>query len=66
MREKTTERNREIFASFRAGKTMRQLAGRYGLAVVTVASILRAERYKLEVSVDEFYCGLRRPPGPHP
>ena len=66
MRTKTTERNREIFAAFRAGKTVSQLAESYGLARITIASLLNIERHKLAVSVDEFYCDLRRLLGPQP
>ena len=66
MRTTTTERNREIFAAFQAGKTVNQLAESYGLASGTVVSILHVERHKLAVSVDEFYCGLRRSLGLQP
>jgi hypothetical protein len=60
MRTKTTERNREIFAKFRAGETVNQLAERCGLAPVTIAAVLTTERHKLAVCVDEFYAALRR------
>jgi len=60
MRTTTTERNREIFAGFRAGKTVGQLARMYGLAPATIAALLSTEKHKLEVSVDEFYRSLRR------
>jgi predicted transcriptional regulator len=60
MRPRRLERNREIFAAFRAGKTVSQLAESYGLARMTVASLLNIEKYKLEVSSDEYYRDLRR------
>ena len=62
MRTTTTERNREIFAGFKAGMTVSQLAEHYGLAPATIGGVLSAERLKFEVSVDEFYSGLRRSP----
>jgi Mor family transcriptional regulator len=40
MRTLTTERNREIFAGYKAGKTVRQLAENYGLAPATIAGVL--------------------------
>jgi Mor family transcriptional regulator len=66
MRTLRTERNREIFASFRAGKTVSQLAESYRLAPTTVAAVISIERHKLEVCVDEFYCDLRRSLGLQP
>ncbi len=60
MRTTTTERNREIFASFKAGKSVDELAGLYGLAPTTIGAIIRIEGHKLEVSVDDFYSELRR------
>ena len=60
MRTTTTERNREIFASFQAGKFVTELAEIYDLAPTTVGALIRIERHKLEVSVDDFYCDLRR------
>ena len=66
MKPETAERNRKIFAGFRAGKTVSQLAESYGLAPTTVAGLLHAERHRLEVSVEEFYCCLRRALEPQP
>jgi Mor family transcriptional regulator len=66
MRTTTTERNREIFIAFLAGKTMNQLAQNYGLAGVTIAALLNIEKHKLAVSGDEFYCDLRRSLGLQP
>jgi hypothetical protein len=59
MKTTTAERNREIFAAFRAGKTVSQLAESYGLARMTVAALLNIEKYKVEVSTDEYYCEMR-------
>ena len=66
MKTTTTGRNRGIFASFRAGKTVSQLAVSYGLAPATIASIVATEKHKLEVSADEFYRCLRRSPESQP
>ena len=66
MRTKTIERNRAIFASFRAGETVNQLAESYGLAPITIAARLTTERHKLAVCVDEFYRNLRRSLGQQP
>jgi len=60
MRTTTTERNREIFASFQAGKSVSELAEIYGLALTTIGALIRIEGHKLEVSLDDFYCELRR------
>ena len=64
MRTTATERNREIFAGFKAGMTVIQLAEHYGLASATIAGVLSTERLKFEVSVDAFYSDLRRSPVP--
>jgi len=63
MRTTTTERNRKIFASFQAGKSVSDLAEFYGLAPTTIGALVRIEGHKLEVSVDDFYCDLRRSVG---
>ena len=60
MRTTTTERNREIFASFQAGKSVGELAEIYALAPTTVGALIRIEGHKLEVSIDDFYRDLRR------
>jgi|GEM_PF-2817975 len=64
MRTPTTERNREIFASFQAGKLVSELAEIYGLAPTTIGALIRIEGHKLEVSLDDFYRELRRSLGP--
>ena len=66
MRTKTVERNREIFAHYRAGKTTEQLAQGYGLAPPTIAAIINVEKHRLEVSNDEFYESLRSSSGLQP
>ena len=40
--------------------TVIQLAEYYNLAVATVAGVISTERLKSEVSVNEFYCRMRR------
>ena len=60
MKTTTTERNREIFAGFKAGINASQLAENFGLAITTIGGIISTERLKSEVSVDAFYSGLRR------
>jgi Mor family transcriptional regulator len=66
MKVKTKERNREIFAGYRSGKTARQLAQSYGLARSTVIAILGIERHRLQVSNDRFYEKLRSSLGLQP
>jgi Mor family transcriptional regulator len=66
MRAKTKDRNREIFAGYRAGETTEQLAKTHGLACRSIIAILNVERHRLEVSVDEFYESLRSSSGLQP
>ena len=53
--QKTAVRNREIFAAYQQGESPEDLAERYGLSRLTVCEIIRIERHKVAVSVDEFY-----------
>ena len=52
---KTTDRNREIFASFKAGQTVESLGEQYGLSVMRVRALLTDEKHKHEVSPECFY-----------
>jgi Mor family transcriptional regulator len=57
--QKTTERNREIFAAYQQGKTIGELAELHGLSEITVHQIIRVEGHKVAVSVDSFYQEIR-------
>lgn len=60
MRIQITEtRNREIFAAHQHGESIEDLAKRYGLCGETVYQIIRIERHKLAVSVEDFYKEMR-------
>jgi hypothetical protein len=59
MKRKTAERDREIFAGYKAGRTPEQLAQTFGLAIGTVTGIIGSERHRREVCIDEFYEVLR-------
>jgi len=52
---KTTDRNREIFASFKAGQTIESLGEQYGLSIVRVRALLIEEKHRYEVSPECFY-----------
>ena len=56
---KQSTRNREIFAAYQHGETLEDIAKRYALSRLTVAQIVRFERYKIAVSVDAFYETMR-------
>ena len=57
---RTTGRNREIFASFKAGKTVESLGEQYGLSAARVRALLIDEKHRHEVSPEYFYQALRR------
>jgi Mor family transcriptional regulator len=57
--QRTAVRNREIFAAYQQGGSIRQLAQRYELAEVTVYQIIRVELHKVAVSEDAFYQEMR-------
>ena len=59
MARKTETRDREILSRYENGLPRLQLAIRYGLAEVTIQSIISAEKHRLQVSPDEYYV-LRR------
>ncbi len=63
---KTTNRNREIFLDFRAGKTPAELAEIYGLSRASIVAIVCVEKHRLEVSEDSFYQQLRASLGVEP
>jgi Mor family transcriptional regulator len=58
-KNKTTSRNRAIFADHRAGRAVSELVQSYGLAPDSIVAIIRFEKHRLEVSEDEFYQRLR-------
>jgi Mor family transcriptional regulator len=51
----TTERNRAIYYAFEAGESLENLSQKWGLLVRTLQAIIRHERNKIAVSVDDFY-----------
>jgi Mor family transcriptional regulator len=57
--QKTAVRNRDIFAASQDGKSIEELAQKYGLSAVTVRQIIRIEGHKVAVSVEGFYEELR-------
>ena len=63
---KTTNRNREIFLDFRAGKTPAELAALYGLSRASIVAIVCVEKHRLEVCEDSFYQQLRSSLGIEP
>jgi hypothetical protein len=60
-RSMKSDRNRAIFLAYQAGSTTRQLAEAFGLAILTVRSIIYHERNKFEVSLDAIYQSQRLP-----
>jgi hypothetical protein len=58
---KTSERNRELFSAYEAGRTIKQLSENYGLTEERVRTILTDEKLKLRFSTDPFYRKLRGP-----
>ena len=56
---KTTDRNREIFASFKAGQTVESLGAQYQLSAARIRAVLIDEKHRHEVSVEGFYRALR-------
>ena len=64
--QKTAIRNREIYAAYQRGESTGDLAKRYDLSKTTVDQIIRVERHKIAVSVDDFYAIMRsQKPLPH-
>jgi len=65
--KKTKERNREIFAGFKAGQTAESLGEHYCLSVERIRAILIDERHRHDLSPEYFYqvqrsvtaCGTR-------
>jgi len=60
-RSTKADRNRAIFLSYQAGRTTGQLAETFGLAILTVRSIIYHERNKSEVSLEGFSQSQRLP-----
>lgn len=44
---KTAVRNREIFAAYRKGESVEDLAERYGLSIPTVHEVIRIEKHRV-------------------
>jgi predicted transcriptional regulator len=57
---KMSGRNREIFASVQAGKSLEEIANLHGLTRARVLAILREEDLKRRYSLEEAYRSLRR------
>ena len=53
-RSTKSDRNRAILLAYQAGSTTEQLAEVFGLAILTVRSIIYHERHKVEVSMGDF------------
>jgi len=56
----TGVRNRIIYASWKAGAPIGQLAEQFGLGFSRVKVILADEGYKIAVSPDPIYRGMRK------
>jgi hypothetical protein len=52
MLQRNADRNREIFANFRTGTSVNDLACQYRLAPITVRQLIHAQRHLLAVSKD--------------
>ena len=59
MIHKSAERNREIFAFHQMGKSTRDLAQLYGLALGTVRQIIITEKHLRAVSTEPIYTSAR-------
>jgi Mor family transcriptional regulator len=57
--KKTMNRNREIFARFKAGQTAESLGEQYGLRIERVRAVLIDERHRQDLSPDYFYQAQR-------
>jgi Mor family transcriptional regulator len=56
---KTKDRNREIFAKFKAGQTAESLGEEYGLSIQRIRAVLSDERLRRDLSPEYFYQALR-------
>lgn len=54
-----TDRDRELFAAFEAGRSREELSAIYGLSVLRVQAIITGEQHRRAVSPDPFYRILR-------
>jgi hypothetical protein len=54
-----SDRNRQMFAAFEAGRTMVQLGEDHALTFQRVRAVLMDEKHKRVVSLDPFYRTLR-------
>jgi hypothetical protein len=55
----TTDRNRQIYTAFAAGRTIEELSQDYGLTGLRIRAILMDENHKRVVSPEPFYCDIR-------
>ena len=55
----TSDRNREIFAAFEAGRSLEQLGEDHALTHSRVRTVLTDEKHKRIVSLEPFYRALR-------
>lgn len=51
LRNRKTERNKEIYALRKAGAYYRQIAEQFGISIIRVRQIIEAEERKLEAEV---------------
>ncbi|HMH65136.1 MAG TPA: hypothetical protein VK515_06095 [Rhizomicrobium sp.] len=54
-----SDRNRQMFAAFEAGRTLEQLSGDHALTYQRVRAVLTDEKHKRIVSLEPFYRVLR-------
>ena len=55
----TTDRNRQIYIAFEAGRTIEELSEDYGLTGLRIRAVLLDEGHKRIVSPEPFYCEIR-------
>jgi hypothetical protein len=53
------DRNRAIYYAFHAGESLDSISQQWGLLIRTLQAIIRHERHKIAVSVDDFYRAQR-------
>ena len=55
----TTDRNRQIYTAFAAGRTITELSQDYGLTGLRIRAILLDENHRRVVSPELFYSEIR-------
>ena len=55
----TTDRNRQIYTAFTAGRTVAELSRDYGLTGLRIRAILLDENHRRVVSPELFYSEIR-------